>query len=219
MSPDGTSLIDDRLLEMTGSSRPRVCFIPTASGDAPEYADRFEAAFARRATTSVFTLFARDRWGLGDLDQLREADLIYVGGRSTANLLALWRLHGVDSALREAGESGTILAGISAGMNCWFEQSSTDSFGALAPLDDGLGLISGSACPHYLGEADRREKYLGWVADGSLHPGVAADDYAALVFQDGVLARGVAERSKAAAWRVERDGAVAVEHQIELERL
>ena len=86
-------------------------------------------------------------------------DLIFVGGGNTANLLAVWRVHGLDGILREAWESGVVLAGGSAGANCWFEASTTDSFGPLAALPDGLGLLAGSFCPHYADEPGRRPLY------------------------------------------------------------
>lgn len=211
MSDDGTSAIDDYLLELTGKDRPRVCFVPTASGDADGYGERFEAAFAGRAQTSVLSLFCREQWGYTDPAVLLDQDVVYVGGGSTANLLAVWRLHGLPAILAEAAANGTILAGISAGMNCWFESSSTDSFGPLAPLLDGLGLLRGSACPHYLGEPGRREKYLGWVADGTLAEGYAVDEYAAALFRDGELVDAVAERPDRPVFRVQRgaDGQAA----------
>ncbi len=161
---DEASAIDDYLLQLTGKDDPLVCFVPTASGDADPYVERFLNAFQDRAQTSVLSLFCHDPWGYADPTMLLEQDIVYVGGGSTANLLAVWRLHGLPDILQTAAANGTILAGISAGMNCWFDASSTDSFGPLAPLPDGLGLLPGSACPHYLEEPDRRDKYLGWVA-------------------------------------------------------
>ncbi len=107
--------------------------------------------------------------------------MIWVGGGNTANMLAIWRVHGVDRVLREAWEAGIVLAGSSAGMICWFEASITDSFGPqLDPLDDGLGFLPGSACPHYDGEDRRRPVYRAAVAAG-FPAGYAADDQAALV--------------------------------------
>jgi len=206
MSDDGSSAIDDHLLDLTGATTPRVCFVPTASGDAVSYAERFEAAFAGRARTSVLSLFCQEPWGYQDPELLLEQDLVYVGGGSTANLLAVWRLHGLPALLEKAAAGGTVLAGISAGMNCWFDSSSTDSFGPLAALDDGLGFVPGSACPHYLGEPDRRGKYLGWVGGGALGDGYAVDEYAALRFRDGELVEAVAERPGRPAFRVERSG-------------
>lgn len=219
MSDDGSSLIDDHLLELTGKSRPSVCFIPTASGDSAGYVQRFEGAFAGRAETSVLSLFGQDPWGYGDPQMLLHQDLVYVGGGSTANLLAVWRLHGLPELLRDAAANGTVLAGISAGMNCWFDASSTDSFGPLAPLSDGLGFAEGSACPHYLGEPGRREKYRTWVAEGVLSAGYAVDDYAAIVLRDGVLSEAVCERADRPAFRVESVEGRAAEHRLPVRRL
>ena len=93
--------------------------------------------------------------------------MIYVGGGNTVSLLAVWRAHGLDTILQDALAGGAVLCGVSAGMNCWFEASVTDSFGpALAPLDDGLGFIVGSACPHYDADEHRRPIYHRLVAAG-----------------------------------------------------
>lgn len=219
MSDDGSSALDDHLLDLTGKANPRVCFVPTASGDDLGYARRFEDAFAGRARTSVLSLFCHEPWGYADPQMLLEQDVVYVGGGSTANLLVVWRRHGLPDLLARAAAQGTVLAGISAGMNCWFESSSTDSFGPLAPLDDGLGFLPGSACPHYLGEADRRDAYRGWVASGALPGGYAVDEYAALRFVDGVPVEAVCERPGRPVFRVERDGAGATETAIDVRRL
>src|SRR5690606_27950435 len=102
-----------------------------------------------------------------------------------------------------------------AGMNCWFEASSTDSFGPLAPLNDGLGFLPGSACPHYLGEPGRRELYRGWISSGELSDGYAVDDHAALVFRDGELVEAISEQPDRPVYRVERgDSTDAVEHPV-----
>ncbi|MFC7401904.1 Type 1 glutamine amidotransferase-like domain-containing protein [Citricoccus sp. GCM10030269] len=214
MSEDGASALDDYILAMTKRPRPRICFIPTASGDADTYSERFEAAFRDRADTSVLSLFCHEPWGYSDPAMLLEQDVIYVGGGSTANLLAIWRLHGLPEMLEKALDSGTVLAGISAGMNCWFESSSTDSYGPLAPLDDGLGLIPGSACPHYLSEPRRRESYQHWVATGALADGFAVDDYAAVVWRDGAFVEAVAEQRDRPVFWVERTADGVVEREI-----
>ncbi len=218
-APYVPSLIDEHILELADAARPRVCFIPTASGDAAIYGERFENAFAGRAETSVLSLFCQDPWGYSDPHMLLEQDVIYVGGGSTANLLAVWRLHGLPTILAEASANGTVLAGISAGMNCWFEASSTDSFGPLAPLRDGLGFIGGSACPHYLGEADRREKYIGWVASGELPDGYAVDEHAAIVMRDGELVEAIAEQPNRPVFHVRREGDRVIEEPISVRML
>lgn len=219
MSEDGSSLIDDYLLALTGKEHPKVCYVGTASGDSATYAQRFLDAFAGRAETSVLALFGQNGFPYTPAEHALTQDVVYVGGGSTANLLALWRLHGLDRVLAEAVERGTILAGISAGMNCWFEGSSTESWGPLAPLADGLGLLPGSACPHYFGEDGRAETFRGWVADGSLPPGHAADDHVALLWRDGVLVEAVGERPDRQAFRVDRSGDRAIETPLEVRYL
>ena len=172
---DGATAMDGYLLDLTGADRPRACFVPTASGDSESYIENFLAAYPGRAEASVLRLFARE---IDDLrSHLLAQHLIYVGGGNTANMLAVWRLHGVDEMMREAWSSGVILCGLSAGANCWFDACSTDSFGTrLAPLRDGLGLLGGSFCPHYDSEPQRRPSYRAAVAGDELPPGFAADD-------------------------------------------
>jgi dipeptidase E len=211
------SLLDGLALSLTGKSCPRVCFVPTASGDADSYVARFRAAFAGRADPVVLSLFGNVDGPVVPIDRLEQVmdmDLIYVGGGSTANLLVLWRRHGLDVLLGRAADRGVVLAGISAGMTCWFQGSSTDSFGPLAALRDGLGFLPGSACPHYLGEPDRRPAFLRMVAEGELPDGYAADDGVALLWRDGVLIEAVSERPDAVACHVARRNGGAVETSI-----
>ncbi len=191
-SLDTDGLLDDYLLSLAGGRRARVCFLPTASGDSTEYVERFHDALDGRCRTSVLRLFQRDREDVraAVLDQ----DVIYVGGGNTANMLAVWRVHGVDRLLVEAYRAGVLLCGISAGMLCWFGAGVTDSFGPLRVLHDGLGLLTGSACPHYDSEPGRRPEYRRAVASGALPAGWALDDGAAALFRDGVLAESVARR-------------------------
>lgn len=207
MADDPGSALDEHMLALTGKERPRICLIPTASGDAMSVAEQFVAAFPRsRAEPSVLWLFGRE---VADIEAfLAEQDVIYVGGGSTANLMALWRLHGVDEAVRAAYDAGTVLAGVSAGMNCWFEASVTDSWlvGTSAPLADGMGLLAGSCCPHYDGEESRRPAYTTLVA-GGFPAGLAGDDDVAFSFEDEELVEVVASRAGARAFRVTaRDG-------------
>jgi len=205
MEPDNP-LLDDHVLELAragrGRSRPRVCFVPTASGDADGYIARFYAAFARKAEAAHLALFTRTIVDLSPF--LLEQDVVYVGGGNTANLLAVWRVHGVDRIMREAWERGTVLAGLSAGSICWFEGGTTDAFGGLAALTDGLGLLPGSHSPHHDGEPGRRPAYHRLVADGTLPDGYAADDGAALVFDGTDLAEVVSSRPGARGYRVVR---------------
>jgi dipeptidase E len=145
-------------------------------------------------------LFRRD--GRNPSEFLLEQDVIYVGGGNTANLLAIWRLHGIDKAMRRAWQSGVILCGVSAGMICWFESGVTDSFGSLRELVEGLAFLPGSACPHFDGEAQRRPTYHRLIREKKLPAGVAADDGAAIHYIDKRIHRCVASRPKARAYRV-----------------
>lgn len=217
MEPDNP-LLDDFVLSQARRARPRVCFIPTASGDAATYVLRFYRAFAARDCIATDLMLQgaatvpRRPASTAELAAfVAEQDVLYVGGGNTANMLALWRVHGLDVAIRAAYEAGVVLCGLSAGMICWFAASVTDSYGPLARLDDGLALLPFSACPHYDGEAQRRPTYHALVAAG-LPAGYAADDGAALVFEDGALREVVSSRPQAAGYHVAlRDGAVVEE--------
>ena len=206
MEPD-IPLLDDFVLAVSranrGRDRPRVCFLATASGDAPTYIANFYASFARKAEATHLPLFVRTGEPIEPF--LLEQDVIYVGGGNTENMLAIWRLHGVDRALRRAWDEGVVLTGLSAGSLCWFESGTTDSFGPqLAPFSDGLGFIPGSHAPHYDGEPNRRPHYLRLVGEGAVPAGYAADDGAALVFHGTDLNEVVASRPNARGYRVER---------------
>ncbi len=201
MEPENP-LLDDYVLSLARKKRPRVCFVPTASGDNDGYIVRFHKAFPpARAAATHLVLFNRT---VRDLRRLVLAqDVIYVGGGNTANLLAVWRLHRLDRALAAAWRAGVVLCGISAGALCWFESGVTDSFGhPLEPLNNGLGFLRGSFCPHYDGERDRRAAYHSLIAAG-LPNGYACDDGAALHFIGRRLAAVVSSKPNAKAYRVE----------------
>jgi dipeptidase E len=198
------------MLDLTGRDRPRICFIGTASGDDASYRAAFYATFARLGDASHLGLFNIEVTEIEDF--LLEQDIIYVGGGNTANMLAVWRLHGVDKALRTAWEAGVILGGPSAGGMCWFEAGLTDSFGTqLAPLKDGLKFLDGSFCPHYDSESLRRPRYAETVGSGALQAGYAVDDSASLVFNGRQLEEVVASMPGSHAYRVERRRGNSVE--------
>ena len=195
--------------DVHGHDRPRLCLIATASGDDAALVGRFHEAFADIAETSHLALFART---VGDIAAfLLAQDAVWVSGGNTASLLAVWRAHGVDRALRLAHDAGIVLAGRSAGSICWFEGGTTDSFGpTIQALDDGLGFIAGSHSPHYDGEPQRRPAYHALVGRGTLPAGIAIDDLAAAVYDGPTLVEVVAAQAGPAAYRVEAtdDGVV-----------
>ena len=201
--PDNPRL-DHYLLSLARESPPRVCFVPTASGDSDGNISRFyERYTVERCLPSHLRLFSRKIQDLRTF--VLGQDIVYVGGGATTYMLSIWRLAGLDAIFREAWERGVILAGVSAGALCWFEAGLTDSFGRpLQALRDGLGFLAGSFCPHYDGEKDRRGAFHAAVTAGTVPPGMAADDGAALVYHGTELTEIVSSRPAARAWRVER---------------
>jgi dipeptidase E len=204
------SKLEELLLELSGKPRPRVAFLPTAAADSGERIALFLDAFRDRdCDAEVVTLFGMPE---RPAERVAAADVVYVNGGNTANALAIWRVHGVDRALRDVWERGGVLGGWSAGGICWFEDGLTDSFGpALRPLGDGLGLLAGSFCPHFDGEPFRRPVYLKAVHEGQLPPGLAADDDAAFLFEGTELREVVSQRDGARGYRVTADGAEPLE--------
>lgn len=196
----GNPLLDRYVVQQARTSKPKVCFIPTASGDSERYVAAFYQAYADLgAEPSHLPLFRRTPDVRSEL--LRQ-DIIYVGGGNTKSMLALWREWGVDLALKEALEAGILLAGISAGAICWFEQGVTDSYADSLVALDCLGWLKGSCCPHYDGESDRRPSYHGLLAEGRILPGFALDDGAAIHFKEGEIHNIVRSRPTANAYAV-----------------
>jgi dipeptidase E len=216
-----SSLLDDYVLSLTGASRPRVCFLPTASGDADHYVVRFYRRFSPTCDASHLSLFRRDQGTDGVEDDLAthllSQDLIYVGGGNMLSMLGAWRAHGLDAILRKAWRRGIVMCGPSAGSLCWFEQALSAFHGA-PRIVRGLGLLPYSNCVHYDAEPERRAEYHRFVADG-MRPGFAAEDGVALHFRGTDLARVVSSRSDGAAFLVEHDGKRVRETRLEVDFL
>lgn len=208
MSDDlAATALDRHALALAGVDHPTVCFVPTASGDAASYIERFEAAYAPLGcATRVLRLFADGAQSVART--LAGVDVLMVGGGSTVNLVALWEIHGVTRELRRlTAERNLVLAGLSAGANCWFDGCTTDAFGPeVVPWRGGTGFVAGSFCPHADGEA-RVGGYAAAVASGALPAGWAADDGAAVHVVDGEVRAHLAERPGARTYCVEPDGA------------
>ncbi len=200
------TLLDDYLLELTGVQRPRVCFLPTASGDADHYVVRFYRAFdAHRCEPSHISLFRRET-GVGDpRAHLLSQDLIYVGGGSLVSLLGTWRAHGVDEALRAAWEAGVVLCGGSAGSLCWFAEALSGFHEGPSRRIAALGLLPWSNAVHLDGEAGRGSDFVEAVG-GGMAAGYATSDGAALHFIGTELAEVLTATAEARAVFVEPDG-------------
>ena len=199
----GNPLLDEFVLGLTGRDQPRVCFLPTASGDADHYIVRFYRHFpASRCQPSHLSLFRRERAPVPPREHLLSQDLIYVGGGSVRSLIGAWRAHGIDEVLREAWQRGVILCGLSAGSLCWFAEGVSTFHGGAPDRIAGLGLLPWSNTVHYSSEPERRQALHRWLAEG-MAPAYAADDGAALHFVGDDLAQVVASRRGARAYRVE----------------
>jgi dipeptidase E len=187
-------------ISLTGLERPRVALLATAHADDDWGIARLYEALSDDASLDPVRLHAipeRPR------ERIAAADAVLVSGGNTANMLAVWRVHGVDEELAAAWRRGAVLFGWSAGANCWFECCVTDSFGAeLQALDDGLGFLPGSFCPHFDGEGERRPTYERLLRAG-LAAGIGCDDAAGVVYEGTELKEVVAVEDGATAYRIE----------------
>jgi dipeptidase E len=193
--------IERYFLEQTGKKRPSICFIPTASGESLKYIVDFYTAFGKLdCTTSHLSLFNPPT---ADLETfLLEKDAIYVGGGNTKSLMALWKEWKLDIYLKRAWDNGIVLGGISAGLNCWFEECVTDSIpGNLTSLKC-LGFLKGSGCPHYDKEEKRRLSYHALIKSGHIINGIAVDDHVAAHFVDQEIVRSVRSEGSGASYQV-----------------
>ncbi|SMO46105.1 peptidase E [Melghirimyces algeriensis] len=217
MEPENL-LLDQYILKQSGKPKPKVCFVPTASGDSVSYIRRFYRAMkSLDGEPSRLTLFPPTTADLEDY--VMEKDILYIGGGNTRNLIVLWREWGLDQIIRKAWENGMILAGISAGAICWFERAVTDSIPGQISAIDGLGFLPGSCCPHFDGETDRRPGFHQLLLDGVIGDGFAIDDGAALHFNGTQLKRVVSSRPYAKAYALRRKGNQVEEASLSTEYL
>jgi peptidase E len=198
----------DHAIRLADKPRPRLCFLTTAGGDSSERIAAMYGAFAGSEDVIVSHLQLFEMPNVADpAAHLLSQDVIWVGGGSVANLLAVWRVHGLDEVFREAWERGIVLAGVSAGSVCWHVGGTTDSFGRdLRPVTNGLGLLPYSNGVHYDSEEQRRPLLHRLVGDGTLPDGYATDDGVGLHYIGTELHEVVSETPAAAAYRIERCG-------------
>jgi peptidase E len=212
-------MLDDFVLGLAPAREARILFLPTASGDPAAqiaaFHDRFRDRACRPAHLSLFRLHGSERT-LHEV--VLEQDVIYIGGGSMRNLLAIWRAHGIDELLVEAWKRGIVLAGLSAGAMCWFEAGVTRSSGPAQTIS-GLGLLPGSLSVHADGEPERLPVFLEAVRTGEIPGGWAADDGVGLLFDGASFVRTVSSRPGAAAFRCDAVQGELVRRRIEPELL
>ncbi len=216
---DQSDALDRLVLELTGKEVPRVCFLPTASGDPRDQVTRFYERFGDwPCEPSILSLFHLGRDRIDPIAHILEQDALYIGGGSMRNMLAIWREHGIDEAMRTAWHRGVVLAGLSAGAMCWFEGGVSLS-GGQPEVVHGIGLLPGSLSVHLDGEAERLPVYERAVGTGKLPPGHAADDGAAMIYRGTRLAECVTSRAGARVVRIEADGSGGALRRLEPVRL
>jgi dipeptidase E len=219
LAPDtGNVKLVRYVLDACGKPKPRVCYVPTASGEDPAGINAFFETYARFGLElGVLRFFRRTPSDLRDY--LGGFEVVHVGGGNTRSMLAVWKHWNFDGVLHEAWGRGTVVCGSSAGSICWFEEGLTDSVaGELTPMSC-LGWLRGSYCPHYDGEKERRPSYQRLVGAGMMRPGIACDDNAALHFRGTELEAIVAGLPQARAYRVERVGESARETPLDTRSL
>jgi peptidase E len=200
----GNPLLDDFVCSLTGSIRPRVCFLPTASGDADHYIVRFYNAFRDRSYPSHISLFRRERGVANIRDHLLDQDLIYIGGGSVINMLAVWKAHGIDEILRECWEAGVVLCGLSAGSLCWFSHAFT-GYQNETRLVPGLDLLPFGNAVHFDYGSDRHREFEKQLDEVSAI-GYGVSDGPALHFVGTEIAQVVASRPESRAYLVDFRG-------------
>ena len=215
----GDPALDELVLDLAGGPAPRILFLPTAGGDAAAQIAAFHAAFGDRpCEPSVLSLFRLHGTSTAIRDIVLEQDVIYVGGGSMRNMLAIWRAHGLDGLLREAWEREILLAGLSAGAMCWFAGGITMSSGPPEVIE-GLGFLPGSLSVHADGEPGRLPVFYEAVRSGALPGGWALDDGVGLVVEGDAVARVVSSRPGATALRVDAVGGELVRARVQPELL
>ena len=184
---------------LTGKARPRICYLPTASADGAEGS----LTFYRNCATLNVTPFVQDSFIASarqtqNWDEvLLSMDAIVASGGNTLNQQAIWKAQGIDTILRQAWDRGIVLGGASAGSLCWFEEGTTDSRPKVLSTVQCLGFLSGSHCPHYDREKDRRPLYTKLIGSGQMKPGYACDNDAGIYFENTEVKRVVATRADA----------------------
>lgn len=194
-----SAYVDLYILAQAGKERPKVCFLPTASGDNEGLSKYFINLFERYpCKPTVFKFFAPSTADYADF--LMSQDVIYVGGGQSKTMLGVWKEWGADRILRDAYENGTVLSGGSAGSVCWFDQCITDSIPGSLTVMNCLGIIPHSNCPHFASQS-RRNSYAKYIMSEEIKAGYAADDFAGIHFIDGEFHRAISGRPYAKVYK------------------
>ena len=178
----GEGLIEKYILDQSERDVPKICFIPTATGDNEAYKVNYYSTFSKLDCSPSHLDFFKRTPDLKEL--ILKQDIIFVGGGNTKSMLAVWKDWGLDVLLKEAYNKGVIMSGVSAGAICWFNQGITDSWSEELKLMDCLGFLGGACCPHYDEEPQRKPALKKFLLDGKLNSCYAVDGGCALHIQE-----------------------------------
>jgi dipeptidase E len=208
----GNPLLDEYVLSQSPSENPRICFLPTASGDNEEYIRMYYDYFrTQRCIPSHLALGEPQTPHLENF--LLEQDIIYVGGGHTTRMLTLWKIYGLDVILKKAWEQGILLAGVSSGCACWFEEAVTDSVPDTLSPEKCLGFLKGSSCSHF-DNPERRPTFHQLIRTCRIPDGIGVDNFAALHFLDDQIDKIVTSRPGPSAYMVKKKGERTVEQKL-----
>ncbi len=175
------------IVKLTGKERPKICFLPTASGDSDKgiisWYDLVHDLPVEPYVQRVWISSYNQKYSFEEM--LLSMDAIFVGGGNTLNMMAIWKAQGIDVILKKALEKGIVLSGGSAGSLCWFDNGTTDSRPIALSVVECLGFLPFSHSPHYHKEEFRRPLYHENIEKGIFGPGYAMDDYAGIIFKNG----------------------------------
>jgi len=216
--------IDRKIIRLSHKKNPKLLFIPTASSDSEIYWKQIRKYFGDflKCKTDVLFLMKQKPPREQIRSKISSADIIYVGGGNTLQMMRIWRRLGVDKLLLAAYNKGTVLAGVSAGSICWFDSGHSDSMSFYNPRKwnyikvKGLGLIPGIHCPHYNGKTGgvpRRKNFQEMIRQGG-GTGIAIDNNCAIEFRDGRVFKVLTSKPRAKAYRVFKKAGQVVEEQI-----
>ena len=201
-NPNST-IIEQYILDQSSQSKPKICFIPTASAEDKSYIVNFYKAFSKLNCQATHLNFFERTPNLRSI--INKQDIIYVGGGNTKSMLAVWKEWKLDVLLEKFYKKGKILCGVSAGSICWFEKGITDSWASNLSVLDCLGLIKGNNCPHYDGEKDRRPTVHKFIEDSKIDGCYASDDGAAIHFKNGEIYKSVSFYRNANSYFIHKD--------------
>ena len=199
-----SNLIEQYILDQTSKTKPKICFIPTATGDLDSYIVNFYSVFTKlKCEPSHISFFKRTM----DLQaHIQKQDAIFVGGGNTKSMLAVWRDWGLDLILKDAYVRGVVMSGVSAGAICWFEAGLTDSWASDLKMMECMNFIPGNCAPHYDEEPERRPATKKFLENKSIDFMYGIEGGAALHFVDEIPNSTIQFKKNKYAYKVTLDG-------------